>query len=124
MKPNWASFQGAAAKEPKIICTSCGSNPGKTNRHAQTHFNKYLGENGLLSCTPYTTGNGPNPDLKAARVAWYTCVINEGFKRYLGKKAECPICFNETSLVPVCEWGHQWGHLVCEDCGPNVNMQK
>ena len=47
-------------------------------------------------------------------------VIDEGFKRHLGKKVECPICFNEKSLVPVCEWGH----LVCEDCGPNLNMQK
>ena len=47
-------------------------------------------------------------------------VIDEGFKRHLGKKAECPICFNEKCLVPVCEWGH----LVCEDCGPNLNMQK
>ena len=47
-------------------------------------------------------------------------VIDEGFKRHLGKKAECPICFNEKSLVPVSEWGH----LVCEDCGPNLNMQK
>lgn len=92
---------------PRIMCTSCGGGFTK-NSYARTHVQKYYcAESGEMNCSP-------DSSIKASRVAWYCCVLTEGLQRYMPttKKSECPICFDNKILVPVCENEH----LVCEQC--------
>lgn len=97
------------------MCESCGSDVGKTRNAAQRHFNaNFCPATGSLQCDPYNSGTGTNPELKAARVSWLVCVRNEPNVQYFKttKAMECPVCFEETQLVPVCEGEH----LVCPSC--------
>tara|TARA_B100001540_G_scaffold155612_2_gene137712 strand:+ start:9055 stop:9639 length:585 start_codon:yes stop_codon:yes gene_type:complete len=115
-KPDPTCFGVSKNKpEPKFMCVSCGSDVGKTRNAAQRHFNdNYFPATGTLRCNPYNSGTGTNPDLKAARVSWLVCVWNEPNVQYLPttKAMQCPICFEERQLVPVCEGEH----LVCRSC--------
>ena len=114
-KPDPTHFGEKRDKEPKFMCVSCGSDVGKTRNAAQRHFNaNYCPATGSLQCDPFNSGTGTNPELKAARVSWLVCVWKEGQTRWLptSKAAECPICLEETQLVPVCEGEH----LVCRSC--------
>ena len=114
-KPDPTRYGATKDNEPKFMCESCGSDVGETRNAAQMHFDaNFCPATGSLQCDPYNSGTGTNPELKAARVSWLVCVRNEPNVQYFKttKAMECPVCFEETQLVPVCEGEH----LVCPSC--------